>query len=282
MLLFDLASHYPKSVHNISSLALGLPNQVRISLAQNFGHIAAALDHHHSKSSSRMGIELRDYQPGDKLQAVSVQNWLRTNRLESRIQESPGRQFILVALHLYENMNFESQNINKVQVALACAALIERLHLNHSHSVSFVVFSDANIEHAVAHKPALERYQDVYILSDFLHRNPEEGLDIESLNTIATRTKTHLIAVRDPLEWTEASLPEFDLHPYRVGGAEFDAATTTFGDSYREKLKQHFLQMREQASERKIDLTLMTGTNTIETFCTHLALTHSAQKGRHL
>lgn len=272
-MLYDLASAFPTDAHGIAHPSAGLPNVIRQTLAQKFGHLGAATDRHPIKSSARLGIELRPYQHGDKLQAISMRTLIRTERLESRVDESPGRQHVLIAMHTYENMNFANQDAsaNKTQVALAVAAIIERLHINQSHSTTMHYINSSDFEQSVRQTKSLSRYQAVYLISDFLNRDRLLGMESEAIHEMMGHARVSMVIVRDPYEWfDDSSLPNASLQSFQQNDEASTGHMHTMGDEYRAQLQAHYQLLTQQAQGIGASLLWTHGKKTVATFCDEL------------
>lgn len=277
-MLYDLASAFPTDAHGIAHPSAGLPNVIRQTLAQKFGHLGAATDRHPIKSAARLGIELRPYQHGDKLQALSMRTLVRTERLESRVDESPGRQHVLIAMHTYENMNFanEHASANKTQVALAAAAIIERLHINQSHSTTMHYINSPLFEQNVRQTKSLSRYQSVYLISDFLNRDRLLGLEVEAIHEIMGHARVSMVVVRDPYEWfDDSSLPNASLLDFRQTDLEPSGHMRTMGEVYRAQLHEHYQLLTQQAQGIGASLLWTHGKKSVATFCDELSSMHA-------
>ncbi len=199
--------------------AKAIPLHWRQTLFARVGGILAASDRSRAKTSSRLGISIRPYQPGDRIATLSLPHLMRTDEMLARVDEAPGQFAARIFVIGTESLQFKSDyaNCTKGQVALGMAGLIEAIHLRQNQSVRVIHCTRENLSSQLAFclHPRL-RTASVSVISDFLDNSLEQDLAaMRQANLCAPA----IYCVRDPIEEPSDSNPLAELALQLVGAA---------------------------------------------------------------
>jgi hypothetical protein len=205
----DFCQNYSE---NQSDWPLVRPSKViplfwRELLFARIGNILAANDRSRAKSSSRLGLSMRPYQPGDRMATISLSHLMRTGETMTRIDESPGQFSARIFVICTPSLDFRSQGstCTKGQLAMGVAGLIEAVHLRQNQTVRVIYCSREHLEAQVGyHLGPRMAGSSVSVISDFLDNALES--DLQTLKQGAV-IGASFYCVRDEVETPASTNP---------------------------------------------------------------------------
>ena len=257
----DFCQNYSE---NQSDWPLVRPSKViplfwRELLFARIGNILAANDRSRAKSSSRLGLSMRPYQPGDRMATISLSHLMRTGEAMTRIDESPGQFSARIFVICTPSLDFRSQGstCTKGQLAMGVAGLIEAIHLRQNQAVRIIYCSREHLEAQVGfHLGPRMSGSSVSVISDFLDNALESDLQILKQGSVIGAS---FYCVRDEVE-TAASTNPLATRALNLvsasAAAGLDSAATAAGPStfsgpqYLENLMKesdHYIKITRQA-----------------------------------
>jgi hypothetical protein len=257
----DFCQNYPE---NQIDWPLVRPSKViplfwRELLFARIGNILAANDRSRAKSSSRLGLSMRPYQPGDRMATISLSHLMRTGETMTRIDESPGQFSARIFVICSPSLDFRSEGstCTKGQLAMGVAGLIEAIHLRQNQTVRVIYCSREHLEAQVGfHLGPRMAGSSVSVISDFLDNALESDLQILKQGAVIGAS---FYCVRDEVETAASTNPLATRALNLVSASESvvpnPAATTatpsTFsGAQYLENLikeSDHYFKITRQA-----------------------------------
>ncbi len=224
MKLSEICTAFPSNNWNCPHPAQALPFQVRAKLRTLFGGLFSSTDRARRRAPTRTGIATRPFEAGDPFSALSMPHLIKKGEWETRVDSAPGRQRATIIFHGYEKLLYSSPQslVNKAQLALGVAAIIEAAHDSLAQPCELIFISENNLPHAIAvHAPKLRRAQYTYIITDLLF--DESGIFNSGEKLLAALTnggiKHPVVAVvRDVYETTQTNPLEklsVELLPYK-------------------------------------------------------------------
>ena len=219
MVLETLAACYPaKDWAQGTGFARALPRSLRLPLGRVTGGLGAAGDRASPFGPTRLGLAVRPYEPGDPPRTLCVPSYARTQSLLTKVDRAPGRAQVEVVIATGPSMEFSSTSVHKGQVALAAAALAE---LGHGRGLRHVrtgfLQGSLGAQTLAAWERRLRRAHLVYLIADFLPQGEDWRAGTDELTALLLGSpwcsKTVVVVVRDPLEWT-------DLSPHPLGSPQ--------------------------------------------------------------
>ncbi len=233
MQLADFCGLYPRDRNLWHQLqpARALPHTLREVLYPKLGNVLASNDRSRNKAATRMGVSMRPFQRGDRLSALSLSHFMRTDELMSRIDDAQGQLTARLFIVSEESLDFASgeARCTKGQTLLGVAAVLQAVHERQGHGVRLIISERATLKARIQQALRVRRGQDAnYVLSDFLN-----GALISDLEVFHQRGchGVSFFCVRDPLEWPSPQNPlAHEAHQLTPFGAT-DVAPTANVDA---------------------------------------------------
>jgi hypothetical protein len=257
----DFCQNYSE---NQSEWPLVRPSKViplfwRELLFARIGNILAANDRSRAKSSSRLGLSMRPYQPGDRMATISLSHLMRTGETMTRIDESPGQFSARIFVICTPSLDFRSDGstCTKGQLAMGVAGLIEAIHLRQNQTVRVIYCSREHLEAQVGfHLGPRMAGSSVSVISDFLDNALESDLQILKQGAVigasfyCVRDEVEAAASTNPLATRALNLVSASAAAGLDPAATAAVPSTFSGAQYLENLMKesdHYFKITRQA-----------------------------------
>lgn len=284
MRLFDACTVFPSARENwiVPHPGRALPVHVRAKLRASFGSLFSASDLARLKTPSRLGIALRPYESGDALKTLSLQHYVRTQELATRIDTASGRATAGIVFHAYENMEFSSSNLgNKAQLGLVLSAVLEVLHEAHLHHVEVLFVTERDFQVGLKKiSQKIARWNFRYLISDFLYfENKEDALKPQIAQALQELglSSSHVFIIRDLLEQPQNNQLS-DVSDALIPFGESDHTTNQFfsGENFVKNLQNQLMHIERSLTSVGGHSLLVTGNTELAQIVHHIAVTEGA------
>lgn len=286
MKLSEICTAFPSNNWNCPHPAQALPFQVRAKLRALFGGLFSSTDRARRRAPTRTGIATRPFEAGDPFSALSMPHLIKKGEWETRVDSAPGRQRATILFHGYEKLLYSSphSSINKSQLALGVAAIIEAAHDSLAQPCELIFISDSNLPQAISvHAPKLRRAQFTYIITDLLF--DESGIFNSGEHLMAALNnggiKNPVVAVvRDAYETPQANPLEklsVELLPYKKTTSN-TLSSLYSGPFYLNNLREQFAHLRETIKTTRGTALLIDTDSELDTLVEQLTQLLAARK----
>ena len=213
MKLADFCGNYPSEQENWHNLKLAkaLPVHLREILHTKIGSLFAANDLSRAKNSSRLGLALRPFQPGDRIKAISLGHFMRTDEIMTRIDNAQGQLTARIFCITTRSLDYQSEAAacTKGQIMLGVAAVLETLHQRQNHRIRICFCPRDEFAIHLAHAAkSRQGAEAIYVLSDFLNGSLQTDFDnLLQAGYTALRFSLQFFCIRDAFERANVSNP---------------------------------------------------------------------------
>lgn len=254
-----------------------LPFFIRTYLRQHFGGIFAANDLYKKNTPTRLGIATKPFEMGDPISTISMNHFIKTQELITKIDYGPGRQKVIVVFHSYSNMTYQSEysTINKGQLANGLVAIIEEAHsgLSHSFHVLNVTAKDL-FEGCKYIGKEFHNADYAYIISDLLFDTEDNyaaaNKALEIIKYFHLKKAIFLIT-RDPLESPNEEEEIEELIPWEKNKNE-NKTIYFSGNEYKKNIEEQFNFLSQKLREKNHLAKIVNSKETLMSFIDFILL----------
>ncbi len=279
-LLFELAKLFPArpEMWDLQKPSKAVAAGIHAHVRRRFGTLQTASDKARVKEPTRLGIALRNYEPGDPLRALSRSHLIRSNELVTRTDFAAGRRSCGIVFHAYENMPFAAADsvANKGQIALAVSALVEAVYESLAQACVFRVARERDLGPVLsALGTSGSRPDELFVITDLLFLSSSREASARSLMEGIVSggfSRACVFVVRDPLEHpseNKLSKRSAALRPFDAQDLSFDVLYS--GEEYQRNLRHQLEHLRFEARRVGVDAHFVTGRTSLESVLNSVA-----------
>lgn len=263
----------PEEWGQVTHPARVFSGDLRIKIRRRFGSLTASSDLARLQSPHRQGVALRPYESGDSLRTLSRSHLLKRDEAWTRTDWAEGRQRCGIVLHGYPALAFRApeSEVNKGQVALAAAGLIELAHDGLGHGVAVKCIDYPDLDRGLMGLGSwLRRCDYLYVLTDLLFDSTSVAASGERLlNALIGTGKRRVFVgvVRDRLETPDGNRlvrEGWELEPFEQLGNTFEVVYS--GEEYGENLRRQLQSLRDAADRWAFSVATLSGSHRVDDF----------------